>query len=102
MSEGKLASGMVNGINGKNSIESHVQAGILLLSQSSILVRHLKGDLPGVQVIGSPQLSQDRPSLSPSPLFPYDCCLEYLAHVSQAAVGPVVISSLCARLVWKR
>lgn len=27
MSEGKLASGMVNGIGGKNSVESHVQAG---------------------------------------------------------------------------
>lgn len=39
MSEGKLASGVVNGIGGKNSVESHVQAGILLLSQYSILVR---------------------------------------------------------------
>lgn len=39
MSESKLASGMVNGLlHGKNSIESHVQAGILLLSQDSALV----------------------------------------------------------------
>lgn len=40
MSEGKLASGMVNGLlHGKNSIESQVQAGILLQNQDSTLVR---------------------------------------------------------------
>lgn len=75
--------------------------GILLLSQSSILVRE-KSEGSFARGPGH----REPPGLTgltiTQPLTPIPLCLEYLAHVSQAAVGPVVISYLSVRLVWKQ
>lgn len=99
MSEGKLASGMVNGLlHGKNSIESHVQAGILLRSQDSTLVREKSEG----SFAGSPQLSQDQPALSPSPHSLMVPVWNIWLMSPRQLWAPVVISSLSARLVWKR
>lgn len=100
MSEGKLLLAWFNGLlHGKNSVESHAQAGVLLRSQDSTLVREQSEEsfAPGHRespALTGPTITQ------PFTPFYYDCCLEYLAHVSQAAAGSSGYFVLVARLVW--